>query len=476
MSADTAVTEFSRWIAARTTRRSFLGKLGRVMLFLAVGPSLATLLSRRAEARVCGQSGVSGKCATFDCFGPGRVWGYCWYATGCCAGGGLKKICDCCTYNFPNVHGYCPAGHNVECIVESCWADPRVQTVPVSRAQALSRANNTAEASRTNFGAGSAPLVFMASENDPRLVAALEPLAAVSGASLLLTTTGRLAGGAIAELQRLGSNTVRIYDPTITSDVRDDLSRYGISWVDATVGGGVSSQSVALANAVRSANGAQRVLVLPESGSASETASAVGALAALLGLPVVVGFAALQSLLSSGNPPRVSYLIGPELSGLAGQVPGGVPLRSGDIVPLSVELAAIAFDHFHRTDVTVVVCPDILAASTGLSGYRGVVFYHRRRELSAEITNSLRGHQSQLRRGYAVGAGLGLDDSGYYEFQSACNRYDTYRLIGVAGQGLPVIDQPLPEREQGAARVFGQPSKSVSPAYWIGRANPDRSR
>src|SRR5687767_4760921 len=106
-----------RWTAARSTRRSFLGRMGKVAVMVASGPAVATLLADQAEARVCGQSGVSPKCATFDC---DAVWGWCWYANGCCAGGLLKKICDCCEFAYPNVHGYCPTGHNVKCIVESC--------------------------------------------------------------------------------------------------------------------------------------------------------------------------------------------------------------------------------------------------------------------------------------------------------------------------------------------------------------------
>ena len=79
------------------------------------------------------QSGITPKCDTFDCVGPGDVWGWCWYASdGCCANGGLKKICDCCTVNYPNVHGYCPSGTNVRCIVESCGTDPRVLKVALT--------------------------------------------------------------------------------------------------------------------------------------------------------------------------------------------------------------------------------------------------------------------------------------------------------------------------------------------------------
>jgi hypothetical protein len=46
------------------------------------------------------------------------------------------------------------------------------------------------------------------------------------------------------------------------------------------------------------------------------------------------------------------------------------------------------------------------------------------------------------------------------ELQSVVNGYDTDRLIGVAGQGLPVYSQPLAERPVGAARLGTDPPPS----------------
>jgi hypothetical protein len=84
----------------------------------------------------------------------------------------------------------------------------------------------------------------------------------------------------------------------------------------------------------------------------------------------------------------------------------------------------------------------------------------------------LRDHQSQLARGWCAG-GLGtLSDKGYYDLQSALNHFDAHRLIGVSGQGLPVISQPLAEREIGRARLAGIPARDLNAGYWVGRANP----
>jgi hypothetical protein len=62
-----------------------------------------------------------------------------------------------------------------------------------------------------------------------------------------------------------------------------------------------------------------------------------------------------------------------------------------------------------------------------------------------------------------------LNDQGTYDLQSALNRFDTHVLQGVSGQGLPVISQPLAEREIGRAREKGAPPADRS-SYWAGRA------
>ena len=72
---DDVVEGLGRRLAARTTRRTMLGRFAKLGVLVAGGPALATLLTERAEARVCGQSGVSPKCPTFDCNFENSVWG-----------------------------------------------------------------------------------------------------------------------------------------------------------------------------------------------------------------------------------------------------------------------------------------------------------------------------------------------------------------------------------------------------------------
>src|SRR5688572_4373882 len=227
--SSSAIEAVSRWLASRSTRRSFLGKLGRGAVLVAGGSTLATLLvGDEAEARVCGQSGVSPKCPTYDCEGDG-VWGWCWYATGCCSGGELKKICDCCLADHPNVHGYCPSGTNVLCIVESCGADPRVQVVGLRQITTDDAVVMAAGASRIRHSEGAAPEVWLVEARQAVLASVLTPVAARRGIPVLLARGSALGPHLIAELQRLGTRKVVLRGPDLIGGIENDLARYGIA-------------------------------------------------------------------------------------------------------------------------------------------------------------------------------------------------------------------------------------------------------
>jgi hypothetical protein len=62
-----------------------------------------------------------------------------------------------------------------------------------------------------------------------------------------------------------------------------------------------------------------------------------------------------------------------------------------------------------------------------------------------------------------------LRTESYYELQSIVNGFEAHKLIGVSGQGLPVIDQPLSERPLGLARRSNTPPSGDGPRYWTGR-------
>ena len=157
-----------RALAARTSRRSFLGRLGRAMVVLAAGPFAATALSsERAEAyHICGHTYTTGSCphpykphSAIDRYGypvhptygypvddEGRVYvsrsqrrrNICTQLVTArypharptvlqgtwsrCCGGRIRRVVDCCSRSRTRINGdssltgYCHGGRRVFCI------------------------------------------------------------------------------------------------------------------------------------------------------------------------------------------------------------------------------------------------------------------------------------------------------------------------------------------------------------------------
>jgi hypothetical protein len=463
---DDITERLSRRAAARTSRRTFLARVGQAAVLVAGGPALATLLVERAEARVCGQSGVAPKCPTFDCTGADSVWGWCWYASaGCCANGGLKKICDCCTRDYPFVHGYCPAGHNVRCIVESCYADPRVQNKPIERALGLSPAAVALARSRTR-APGSGGTVVLGDADDLRLAAVAGPVAASHGAPLLLTARSRLATSVIAEVQRLDATTVHAVGAVPRAHL-DELETYGVATEHLGLSTSVTDTSVLAARHVLARTKGGRVMCIGPSGVSAASAAAAAAVAGQLHMPLVVGVVGAIEL----DQP-VTWLVGPEPIRRASEVRGAVTIDGATKEDVAIALATRAVGPEGAKNVFVRLAPSGSPdVSVGLAGEGGVLLYHPDGVLGGAVYGWIHEHGSAI-RGALPGGTLGaLGDGGIYDLQSALNLFDTHQLVGVSGQGLPVISQPRAEREIGRARVKGVPEGDKQP-YWTSRARP----
>lgn len=455
----------TRWLAGRSTRRSFLGRLGRAAVFVASGATVATLLAAdEAEARVCGQSGVAGKCPTFDC--DDGVWGWCWYATGCCAGGGLKKICDCCA-PVNNVHGYCPSGTNVKCIVESCNTDPRVQVVTITRVPTDDAVAASAGALRARFAAGEAPPVWLVPADMVMHASVATPLATRVGATVALCARSALSAPLIAALQRLGTTKVMLVGP-FDPAVGDALRRYGISVEARSVPADIATYSEQVALEIF-ADGARRAVCVEPTGTSAAAAPLAAGMAASKGYPLVVGVGLAARLASRNDGPRptVTYLVGPEASTRAGEVPGGHPLRAATLPTLSAELLDLAVRVERANAAHIALVPDgALSAASGLVA-GGPVLVHEPGGIASlhDVLLITRGGFRSIATLGAVGA---LTTDEYYRLQSVVNGFDAHLLIGVAGQGLPVIPQPVGERPIGLARRAGTAEPTVG-GYWSSR-------
>ncbi|HUF32580.1 MAG TPA: hypothetical protein VMN58_05150 [Acidimicrobiales bacterium] len=470
-----AVERLGRRLAARTTRRSFLDRMAKVAVLVAGGPALATLLADRAEARVCGQSGVAAKCPTFDCVGPGDVWGWCWYASpGCCSNGGLKKICDCCRVDYPNVHGYCPSGTNVLCILESCLADPRVMAKPTLRAAGMSAAA-VAVARSGLAAAGRGGAVVIGDAHDHLAASVAGPVAAAVHGPLLLSDRDRVPSPVADEIQRLGAVEAFVVGPAMTPAVDAALTSMGLQVTRVHQADDLATASAETARWVLARVGGSRVLAVAATGPSATAAPAAAAVAGAGRAALVVGFDEAVSLTTGPDAPAtVTYLVGPGMAERAPEVAGAFAVHGADHVALGLALADLAARDERRINLSVNLVP---AGSTevaaGLAGSRGVLLFHPDGVLGADIYRWIVAHEPSLARG-VVGGSLGaLGDAGIYDLQSSLNRFDTHFLQGQAGQGLPVISQPESERPVGEARAAGQPSAQPD-GYWSARANPAR--
>lgn len=462
----------SRWLASRFTRRSFLGASGKAALVVAGGAGLAELFASRAEARQCGQSGISPKCPTFDCVGSDVAWGWCWYASpGCCADGGLKKICDCCKTNHPNVQGYCPEGSAVYCMVESCLEDPRVQTVPVERYLGADAAEISMARSVLRK-AGSARTVVMSNGFDPLMAAVAVPVASALGVPLLLTDPDATRRGVREELDRLGASQIIVVGPGLSGvEGLNGVERIGGGFADA------ASVSVEVAAWLSGRGVITSVVCIGSSTNSIRIGAVAASYAAIRNVPLLVGVASVGLV-----RPRLSggfgvLLIGDDvaeakLDAVVGL--GGIDrLRGSDPSVISQAVADRFFTKVPNGTFPIVIASDDPAQlELGTLPSGGVVVVHGDGGIDPALRDWLRANRKRFSNADVVSTGRSaLTDQGIYDLQSAVNGYETLYLIGKDGQGLPVIAQPLEEREQGKAKVRGKP---IPPTTIASKANAKR--
>ncbi len=469
-SIDRLTESVARWTAKRTTRRSFLANAGRVAVVAAAGSAITAVLADQAQARVCGQSGVSPKCPTYDCQAPG-FWGYCWYASpGCCANGGLKKICDCCLVGWPNVQGYCPTGSAVYCVVESCLEDPRVQSVPLDRWVSTNPVSAGVERSKPR---PSADVVVIANATETLASVLAVSVAGELNAPILGIAADALGAEVLAEITRLGAKRVVIAAPGIAPAALEAISALttsGLTVENASptaAPGDFAGASLEIARWVFARTQRFEVVVIGTDGEAASIAPAAAAFAKGLRAPLLVGadaaraFAAeLATKLSVTAIGTSLHNVFPDAMQYTKGTPAALSRALGDRVierdtgSLSLGLAATiggGFGYVVATNNIVLIhdpgpVPDDL---------RDWIATRRRRFVRTEICAS------------APGA---FDNANIYFLQSALNGFDAHHLVGGGGDGLPVYAQPIEEQAIGSARVSGALPPQTAPAKSVRRS------
>ncbi len=450
MSMDDQVERVGRWTANRVGRRGFIGRMGKVGVMVAGGSTMAALLSDIADARVCGQSGISPLCPDYDC---SETMGWCWYAVGCCAGGQLKKICDCCA-PVNNVHGYCPSGTNVLCVLESCGTDPRVQLSPVTRVASDDRGTTERLVRQIRFPGGSSTVVLC--ESDALVRAVATPLASVLGAALVHQEVGPLASSVRSLIAAMGASSVKVVGSALPPSIDVALGADGVQVERVGAAGEVDVLSGEVAQWLLARYSAARVVSV-EVDASSTTLAIAAAFAASARTALVVG---AHAVLAAEHP--VTAIA--STRGLDALVPGSTRLDGSTPQRLAAAVAA-AGPPLQR----FTLVPETSGALLELAALGVPLVLHDRGSLgSAEAVLARRDPESPGRC-YLAGISGTLTTPWFRRLQSDLNGYGVHLLRGVSGQGLPVISQPFAERPVGLARPGDSPPPPSAPSSsWLG--------
>ncbi len=455
---DSSTEIAARWLAARSTRRSFLAGVARVAMIGVGTKAVSAVLTDQAQARVCGQSGISPMCPTYDCVGPDVVFGYCWYASpGCCANGGLKKICDCCGVGYKNVQGYCPEGSAVYCVVESCLEDPRVQTVPLER-YVVADVVEASIASLLDRAPGSSPTVVLVTGDDPLMVGVALPVATELGAPLVACDRGALRPGLSDALTRVGVRKFAVIG-SFAPALLTELERFG-TLDRITTTEDPASMSIETAKWMAQRTGFYEAVCVGAGASALTLAPVAGAYAAQRRRPLLISPDAVGAFL--GDRSAAVALIGSEVAEASSRFAGSVAINSDDPQLVSITVANRTFRAvsgrmgitFADASQSSIIAPLALGATVVL--------------VPQSSNDALRDWLMNTRKRFS-GAVLArtvsapADDALVYALQSALNGYDAHLLSGNDGDGLPVFAQPLAEQALGAVRVTGPlPSTTIN--------------
>jgi hypothetical protein len=443
---DGVVERLGRWAARRTTRRSFLGRVGRLGVLVAGGTTMATLLADQAEARVCGQSGTAPRCATFDC---NATWGWCWYASGCCAGGALKKICDCCAPNTPHPVGYCPSGTRVLCIVESCGADPRLQTRAVRRLGTGDPVALAVAISRERFPRG-APIAVLGDAGDAGAAALTASLGGLVAGPTLLTRRTGLDAAVAEELGRLRVEFLKVVGPALGAGIDAALAQRGIVVERVGRSSDLSTLSAEVAEWSRPSSGKRRAIVVMPSAIGALASAAAAANA--LNLPLLVGdTSAVRRALASPRDIRTTFVLTGDAAD-GERFRGAQVVAAGDPSALSRGMGDLLVGlRGGRVGPTSLVARGDGLAGAALAAVPGALLLHSPGSLDGARSWFL-ARRLQISDVTVAGDRRAFPDQALYDLQSAINEYETQLLRGGAGEGLPVIPQPQAERPIGRAR------------------------
>ena len=350
----------------------------------------------------------------------------------------------------------------MRCIVESCGTDPRVQTVALQRIAWAGGVGYHHAAIRT--GHPLAIRAVVADDADRWLQYLAAPLAGALGAPLLGVGSGGPTAADLGLLAELGVTEVAVVGPVAGTSA---FTGAGIAVDQVTSGTDKGQLSQQVAQRIARINDINRTVTVETTGLSGEAAPAAAAFAALGGFPLMIGSAAAAAV---GQP---TLYVGPE--------PAEVALAANrtvatTLIDLSIELADLATALPNVTPDRLAIAPAGSSDAIGLVNLGVPLVLHPLDRLG-RLESWLQDHSLRwgaLTRIYLTEGPGQLTTAEYWKLQAAVNGYRVDQLQGVAGQGLPVIRQPLAERPLGMARTTGALDwGSVAPPNLLDHPGPD---
>jgi hypothetical protein len=284
------------------------------------------------------------------------------------------------------------------------------------------------------------------------------PLAGTLGAPLLAIGPTGPSADDLALLRSLGVAEVLAVG-TVPGAELFGAAAIGVDQVVTGDDAGPASQQVAAR--IARLSDINRTVTVEPAGLSADAAPAAAALAALGGFPLVVGSAAA---LAVAMP---TLYVGPE------PADAGLPAdrtAAGSLVELSLELADLAATLPLVPATSVALAPAGSSDTVGLVNLGVPIVLHPADRLGA-VEGWLQNHalrHGELREVYYTRGPGQLATEEHWRLQGAANGFRVDQLQGRAGQGLPVIRQPLGERPVGRARTDGALDwgSHGPPSYW----------
>jgi hypothetical protein len=415
----------------------------------------------------------------------------------------MKKICDCCLLNYPNVHGYCPTATNVYCIVESCGTDPRLQTAAITT---LNGTNNDwlySEIGAIRYPNG-CTVAILTDASDELVQAVAIPVAELSQSPIVLCSPFGAAQSVLDRIAATGATTVRIIGANISGTVDTALSfaGYTVQRVGSSTNIATFSQEVATwflsqvpstpevvvyAEPLPGENPRRigdDLVRLAQSSDDDITSASIGPFEQRWRLPFVTAFAArrrepliigIDAAVALG---RNCIAVGSTAAAL--QIFGsGVftvsVIKGANEFELSVQLAAVASRPGLGDVLELAMCTDDFTPKLGLAATGKPLLVYKWNDVDSgggyfQWRRAAQGSPTRLNRLWLSSWGWPISANEFWKMQAYLNGFDAHLLVGVSGQGLPVISQPFSERPIGFAYVGPAGiERQVEPQpYWSG--------